>query len=64
MKIAFWPTKREGFFVSHGQGLSQLQIDELKKLKVGDRLKLWANNLPGDNQSAFSLQEFVETEKR
>ena len=55
MKIGFWKTKKEGFFVSHNKGLNEEQIAGLQALKVGDKLKLWQNEETVDKRSSYTL---------
>jgi hypothetical protein len=61
LKVGFWKTSKEKFFVSHNKGLNQEQVDLLHRVKVGDRLKLWQNEDSEDNKSNFTLGVMVET---
>lgn len=57
--IGFFLTKRSDFLVSHNHGLTKEQVEMLKNLKEGDRLKVWVNREePG--RSRLSLGVLVE----
>lgn len=60
MRIGFWKTSKPFFFASHQKGLIQEQIDQLKQLKVGDRLCLWQNNDKDGNSPDFVVKKLEE----
>lgn len=60
MRIGFWKTNRDRFFTSHQAGLNVEQIQELQKLKVGDRLAIWQNETDG-NSPNMTLKILEET---
>lgn len=60
--IIFWK-KESGNYMSHGKGLSQDQVDILKKLKVGDRLIIYTRDEKEyPTQSDATLKVFVPKE--
>jgi hypothetical protein len=42
--------------MSHTKGLSEEQIEEIKKLEPGDRLILWKNDRRSETDSTYSLK--------
>lgn len=58
--LGFWKTKKEGFNVSHPNGLDAEQIQWLQTLKIGDRLKLIVNNPEGTKNSHYTLRKLEE----
>ena len=63
MRIGMWKTSKPFFFASHQKGLIQEQIDELKTLKVGDRLCLWMNKDKDGNSPDFTIKTLEERER-
>lgn len=55
LNILFWP-KQTGNFLSHKSGLTEIHIEELKKLEPGDRLILFKNERQKETDSYFSLK--------
>lgn len=46
--------------MSHGAGLTMEQIEELQKLKEGDRLILWKNARKSEKDAFFTLKVFKD----
>lgn len=54
--VGLWQTGRKDFSVSHKDGLTKEQVDMLKGLKIGDRLKLWTSKESAiTNRPSFRL---------
>jgi hypothetical protein len=62
LNIAFW-LKNSGNACSHGQGLTEEQIKELRELEVGDRLILFKNKHEGETKPHFNLKVFISENK-
>lgn len=63
LRIGFWINER-GTMISHSTGLTLEQVEELKKLKVGDRLVVWNNTDREKSTSpSHSLKVFIPKEK-
>ena len=62
LTIRFW-IKDSGNGMSHKEGLSQQQIDELRQLEPGDRLILWKNKREKDSDSHFNLRVYNKKEE-
>lgn len=57
INLAFWQ-KESGNMLSHGKGLSKEQVEELQKLREGDRLILFKNEKKADNTPEYTLQRY------
>lgn len=61
--VGLWQTGRKGFCVSHKKGLDQEQVDMLRSLKVGDRIKMWiSDESPVANRPNYRLGKLEDKE--
>lgn len=59
MRIGFWATSKERFFVSHQKGLNAEQLEQIRSLKVGDRLCMWQEEVDGNGPN-FVVKKLEE----
>jgi len=57
MKLAFWK-KQSGSFMSHSKGLTKAEVASLQKLKEGDRLILWVNDVKSESEPNLNLKVY------
>lgn len=62
LNILFW-AKQTGNFMTHRSGLTEVHVEELKKLEPGDRLILFKNDRTKETDSYFSLKVVKDKEK-
>lgn len=56
--LKFW-AKESGNLMTHGDGLTKEQVEDLKSLKEGDRLIMWRNKRERDSDAHYSLKIYV-----
>lgn len=54
IKIAFWK-KDSGNLMTHGQGLTEEQVEMLHRTKVGDRLIAFVNKKTSDKAPDYNV---------
>jgi hypothetical protein len=59
LSITFWEKKTGRFAMSHKEGLTADQVEELQKLKEGDQLIIYVNDKKTELSPTHTLKKFI-----